>query len=479
MNIQEAKETIEQALRAYFARDEAGFPLVPLHQQRPILLIGPPGIGKTAIMEQIAGKCGVGLVAYTMTHHTRQSAMGLPEICTREIEGKTVHTTEYTMSEIIASIYDCMERTGKKQGILFLDEINCVSETLAPVMLQLLQEKKFGNQRIPDDWLIAAAGNPPAYNKSVREFDVATLDRVRKIDVRPDLSVWLSYAEQNRVHGAVTSYLTAHSDHFYAVSQEADEKHFVTARGWEDLSAVLESYEILHFPVDESLIGQYLQEKKTAEEFSSYYRIYEKYGQDYGVEEILSGQLSREAVAEKQQMASNGSAEERSVLLSLIHAALQKDASVCQKQECAAKELSECFRQFTGLCRRKKEETYASWLQQKEQGFAVCQKQGLLKKEEEETHTRVIRKLKKLEETAKKCRRTDPDQITELFETVCELEQEKAQEEMQTVKQKIRRAEIFLQNSFPGGTEVVLFEANLARNPALREFLIAESLKRV
>ena len=157
MNIQEAKETIETALRAYFARDEIGFPLVPLRQQRPILLIGPPGIGKTAIMEQIAEECGVGLVAYTMTHHTRQSAMGLPEICTRGIEGKMVHTTEYTMSEIIASIYDCMEQTGKKRGILFLDEINCVSETLAPVMLQLLQDKKFGNQHIPDDWLIVAA----------------------------------------------------------------------------------------------------------------------------------------------------------------------------------------------------------------------------------------------------------------------------------------------------------------------------------
>ena len=54
MNIQEAKETIEKALRTYFARDEAGNLLVPLRQQRPILLIGPPGIGKTAIMEQIA-----------------------------------------------------------------------------------------------------------------------------------------------------------------------------------------------------------------------------------------------------------------------------------------------------------------------------------------------------------------------------------------------------------------------------------------
>ena len=58
MNIKEAKETIQYTLQAYFQKDESGYPLVPLRQQRPILLVGPPGIGKTAIMEQIAGECG-------------------------------------------------------------------------------------------------------------------------------------------------------------------------------------------------------------------------------------------------------------------------------------------------------------------------------------------------------------------------------------------------------------------------------------
>jgi len=48
MNIKEAKETIQYTLQAYFQKDESGYPLVPLRQQRPILLIGPPGIGKTA-----------------------------------------------------------------------------------------------------------------------------------------------------------------------------------------------------------------------------------------------------------------------------------------------------------------------------------------------------------------------------------------------------------------------------------------------
>ncbi len=55
MNIQEAKEEIKKTVRAYTARTAAGTFRIPVPRQRPVLLIGPPGIGKTAIMEQIAG----------------------------------------------------------------------------------------------------------------------------------------------------------------------------------------------------------------------------------------------------------------------------------------------------------------------------------------------------------------------------------------------------------------------------------------
>ncbi len=91
-----------------------------------------------------------------------QSAVGLPFIRQRHYGDKDVSVTEYTMSEIIASIYAKMEATGLSEGILFIDEINCVSETLAPTMLQFLQCKTFGNQAVPAGWVIVAAGNPPS-----------------------------------------------------------------------------------------------------------------------------------------------------------------------------------------------------------------------------------------------------------------------------------------------------------------------------
>ena len=194
MNIKRAKEEIKDTIEAYLLKDEYGAYEIPSVRQRPVLLIGPPGVGKTQIMEQISRECEIGLVAYTITHHTRQSAIGLPFIVKKEYGGKPYSVTEYTMSEIVASIYNKIEQTGLSEGILFIDEINCVSETLAPAMLQFLQCKTFGNHQIPEGWIIAAAGNPPEYNKSVRDFDVVTLDRIKMIHVEPDYEVWKQYA---------------------------------------------------------------------------------------------------------------------------------------------------------------------------------------------------------------------------------------------------------------------------------------------
>ena len=289
MNIKQAKQEITNTLKAYLAKDQLGNYLIPTVRQRPVLLMGPPGVGKTQIMEQIAAETGVGLVAYTITHHTRQSAIGLPFIEKRTYGGEEVSVTEYTMSEILSSVYRLMERTGLQEGILFLDEINCVSETLAPMMLQFLQCKTFGNQALPEGWLIVAAGNPPEYNKSVRDFDVVTLDRVKRIDVEEDYGVWKAYARRKNLHGAILSYLDIKKDNFYRIENTADGLQFATARGWEDLSELLYAYETLGIRADREVVGQYIQMPRIAKDFANYLEMFYKYQKTYHVEGILSG----------------------------------------------------------------------------------------------------------------------------------------------------------------------------------------------
>ena len=104
MNIAQAKQQIINAMKAYFTKDEYGSFVIAPEEQRPVFLMGPPGIGKTAIMKQVADELGVGLVSYSMTHHTRQSALGLPLIVSKEYDGKTYSISEYTMSEIISAV---------------------------------------------------------------------------------------------------------------------------------------------------------------------------------------------------------------------------------------------------------------------------------------------------------------------------------------------------------------------------------------
>lgn len=335
MNIKQAKQQIKNAVRAYLTKNAFGDYCIGIEKQRPVLLIGAPGIGKTAVMEQVAEELQINLVAYSMTHHTRQSAVGLPFIEHRTYNGTEYAISEYTMSEIISTIYETVEKTGIKEGLLFLDEINCVSETLAPAMLQFLQYKVFGRHRVPEGWVVVAAGNPPEYNSSVREFDVVTLDRLKKVVVDPDYTVWKEYAYQSGVHGAVISYLDIKKDSFYAIQSTVDGKSFVTARGWEDLSQMMLLYEHLGIPVDEALIAQYVQQPDIARDFAIYYELYKKYRQEYGVENILEGKAD-ESLA---QTAGQARFDEKLSLIGMLVDAVGGDIRDCLHTEDVVTEL--------------------------------------------------------------------------------------------------------------------------------------------
>ena len=274
VTVTQAKNAIAQTAVLYFAKDANGRYRIDRRRARPVCLMGPAGIGKTEVVRQVAEEQGLAFLSYSVTHHTRQSAIGLPRLSECEVDGRTVPITEYTMSEIIAEVYRVMRESGKKEGILFLDEFNCASETLRPIMLQLLQSKTFGPHAIPDGWMLVLAGNPSEYNVSARALDAVTADRLRMLWLQPDYNAWRAYMVSRGVHPVVLSYLDDHRRQFYVFEKGKDGEALVTARGWEDLSVMLRMMEEFGYPVDLPFVAQYIQSAQVAREFISYYHQY-------------------------------------------------------------------------------------------------------------------------------------------------------------------------------------------------------------
>lgn len=442
MNIQEAKEEIKKTVRAYTARTAAGTFRIPVPRQRPVLLIGPPGIGKTAIMEQIAGECGVGLVSYTMTHHTRQSAIGLPVLTEKQFAGKAYTVTSYTMSEIIASVYEQIEKTGCRDGILFLDEINCVSETLMPAMLQFLQYKTFGSHALPEGWVIVAAGNPPAYNRSVREFDTVTLDRVRYMKVEPDFPIWKHYAVERGLHPAVLSFLELRPERFYVM--EPGEKGFVTGRAWEDLSEILLTMEELELGVEEALFGQYLQDEDTATEFTFYYRLYEKWKKELKPEEILTGAGADTAKLPELPF------DERLCIVWLLLQRIYTLGRAYEEQQ----KLSDSLRFFAdGLGQGTAEQLTAlvdERLDRRRKSLAVRKENGLLDAGEEEREQRLFNVIRDCREAVRTGGSADA------FSEISGQEQKRAERQRKELTAAMKNGAAFVREAFGKKQELVI-----------------------
>ena len=464
MNILQAKNEIKNTVQAYLSKNSFGEYEIESKNQRPLLLIGPPGIGKTQIMEQISKECQIGLVSYTITHHTRQSAVGLPFIQEKEFQGKTYSITEYTMSEIIASVYSKMEETGLKEGILFIDEINCVSETLAPTMLQFLQNKTFGNQKVPAGWIIVAAGNPSEYNKSVRDFDVVTMDRIRYIHVETDYYVWKEYAISKHIHPMLLSYLELKPNNFYTVSTSVDGMEFVTARGWEDLSYLLYTYEKMHLEISQDTIYEYLHHEDIAEDVFAYYLVYKKYQDDYGIDDILNGNVSSSIYARLL----NADFDERVSVVNLVMDGLLRQVNIYSFEK-------HCTDLWFGFLKNYRNHMDVSYVDHVKEFIALYHDKlqaELLSDAQKHEYEFVLEQIQKVNVDASLDSKSRFDCSTKPF-----FKQKENMESIESdLKLQIENAFEFMESAFKNGQEMTIFVTNLTMSAEMALYLSSHTI---
>lgn len=284
-SVKEAKQEIKDSIRIYMQKDENGSYILPEYRKNPFYLTGAPGIGKTEMVRQIAQELNLGFFATSVTHHTRNSMLGLPVIT----EQKWGKYTEYTMPDILAQI-EKRQRDGEKEGILLIDEFASMSEALVAPMLAFLQSKTVGNHRLPEGWVMILCSNPPEFNETAREFDAAVMDRVRLMQLEYSKEDFLEYAETHNIHPCIRNYLCKNDQGGYLCRKKNGKSEIVTARGWENLSDCLYGYEKMESEITERLIYQFIKSEKTATDFYRFYLTNKMVFTAQEVESILNGE---------------------------------------------------------------------------------------------------------------------------------------------------------------------------------------------
>lgn len=296
LTISKAKESIKNIIRSYTLKDENGSYILDEIVCNPVYIEGAPGLGKTQIVSQIADEMGMGFVSYSLTHHTRNTVLGLPMI--EKLENGESYTS-YTISEILAAV-DKEVINGKGEGLLLLDEFPCMSESIMPIMLAFLQTRNIGGRKLPRGWTIVLCGNPTSYNRYAQKMDIAIADRIRKLVVDFSAEDFIGYAKKKGLNKNVLQYIKENPNYLYRVKQSrnGEEDEIVTCRGWENLAKNMDVCKTLGIEISENMIFQFIKSEEIANSFYKYY-INQLSGFDYSyIERLLNGKLSFKEINE-------------------------------------------------------------------------------------------------------------------------------------------------------------------------------------
>lgn len=311
------------------------------------------------------------------------------------------------------------------------------------------------------------AGNPPEYNKSVREFDVVTMDRMKLVEVEADYPTWKEYALKQGIHNAVTTYLDMKKNDFYRVETNVGGKSYVTARGWEDLSATMLLCEEEGIKVDETLVGQYLHNEKIVKEFTAYYELYNKYKKDYKVEEILNGTNSAQEV----ERARIAKFDER---LSLLGMLLDKLESEMRENLETSDYLTELMKvlKIVKMLQEKEEKDICtiieSQIQARQKLLETMRSAGTLSNEDRKKNRAIIQFL---EARVKELRLEKSENPFTMLKAAFDKDVTMMKEENERIQKRLHNVFAFSEVAFMDGNEMLVLVTELTVNVYSSRFI--------
>lgn len=303
--------------------------------------------------------------------------------------------------------------------------------------------------------MIVAAGNPPEYNKSVREFDVVTLDRVRRMDIEADYQVWKEYAREAGIDRALLGYLDLHPKNFYRMEADVDGMQFVTARGWEDFSHMLQAYRRQGVSLSTEMVYEFLRLQDVAEDVAAYLELYDKYQDDYGIGEILEGQVSTEIYRRLYDAAF----DERLAVVNLLLDKLLLGMEQYQWKKKGTDIWYGFLKEYRGVVEQAEnpQTCYEALLDKKKQEWEARKKAGLWKGKEISFYSQICQLLERSVPKMGQDARGSFEETRKIFDKY----REEMEQQREVWAKKLEYAFDFMEEAFGEGEEMIIFVTEL------------------
>lgn len=194
--------------------------LIDKNLKVPVLLLGPPGIGKTEIVKQIAEEKNLKLFIFEGSSLDPTDVRGIPMLVGGE--------TRFSRSPLYPS----------EDSILLIDELAFASTQTQRSLNSLLLDRRLGTEIIPSSCFVFATGNPPQYGGNMLLNTL--INRTVILNIQPSLEAWLN-GYRDKINKMIRAYLQLKPNNFYTFDPADQDKPFCSPRSWALLSRLMDA----------------------------------------------------------------------------------------------------------------------------------------------------------------------------------------------------------------------------------------------
>jgi len=198
-------------------------------QHTPVMLWGPPGVGKSQMVALVAEQHGMPVIDVRLSQMEPSDLRGIP------------FRIEDRVEWAVPSMLPDAERHGR-QGILFLDEITSVPPSVSAAAYQLILDRRLGAYSVPNGWAIFAAGNRQGDRGVTYTMPAPLANRFSHFEVDVNLDDWVAWAYDNGIDERLIAFLRFRPELLFEFDPAHNPVAFPSPRSWEFAHRALQKF---------------------------------------------------------------------------------------------------------------------------------------------------------------------------------------------------------------------------------------------